>query len=130
MLQVHNKTVYKEFRRYLRNNATPAEVTLWTALKGRQLNNLKFRRQHSVGKYVLDFYCAVKRLAIEVDGPNHAENAIWDSNRTAFLAFYGIRVIRFTNDEVFNDLQNVLIKISNAISEPPPAVETGGGRGR
>ena len=69
--QIHNRPEYKDRRLSLRKKLTAAEATLWNLLKNKQLDGRKFRRQHSVGKYVLDFYCASEHLAIELDGEHH-----------------------------------------------------------
>jgi len=103
---LNNHPDLKTFRRHLRNQLTPAEAKLWDYLKGRKLENRKFRRQHSVGPFILDFYCPVERLGIELDGQPHftAEAVEYDHERDIFLAFYGIRVLRFENHFVFNRL--------------------------
>jgi very-short-patch-repair endonuclease len=102
-----------QFRRKLRNNATSAEAVLWTHLKGSQLLGRKFRRQHSVGHYVLDFYCPAERLAVELDGAQHytAEGLYKDEKRTKYLNGFGVTVIRFANKWVFDDIQYVLGEI-------------------
>jgi len=92
---------------------TPAEARLWTILKNSKLDGRKFRRQHSVGKYILDFYCASEKLAIELDGAGHytgrgIEN---DRERTSFIEQFGINVIRFENKRVFEDEEWVLDNI-------------------
>ena len=93
----------------LRREATDAERSLWKLLRGRQLAGHKFRRQHEFGGFVLDFYCAEVRLAIEVDGGQHfsEEGAARDDERTRFLEANGIRVLRFTNTEVLHELDAV-----------------------
>lgn len=97
----------------LRNNMTEAEQILWEALRKKQLNGMRFRRQHPINKYVLDFYCFKKKLSIELDGKYHAEKAqqFYDEDRTKNLAALGIREIRFSNEEVMNDLKGVLERI-------------------
>jgi len=100
--------------RELRQNQTEAEEFLWQILRNRQLNNLKFRRQHPlrVG-FILDFYCAEAKLGIELDGGYHntAEQQEYDKARTESINEYGINIIRFTNEEVLEDTENVLKKI-------------------
>jgi very-short-patch-repair endonuclease len=118
---------------------TPAEQMLWRALRGGRLQGLKFRRQHGVGQYVLDFYCAAARLAVEVDGSVHddPEQAVRDELRTEQLNAYGRSVLRFRNDEVFRDLDSVLTRIAEAaahrlnptIAEAPPRPALGEGAG-
>jgi very-short-patch-repair endonuclease len=108
--------------RSLRHEATSAEKVLWSALRGRQMAGLKFRRQHPIGQVILDFYCVEKRLAVEVDGAIHLnpEQAAHDADRTDYLAQHGIRVLRFTNDEVERHLPDVLKKIQAACLTPQP----------
>lgn len=88
--------------RQLRREATPAEHRLWSVLRRRGLDGWRFRRQHPVDDYILDFYCPGARLAVEIDGRQHAsEEALrYDDERTRGLAARGIRVLRFTNDDV------------------------------
>lgn len=113
MGQVFNIPQLKEFRRKLRHDRSPAEHILWRYLKGRQLLGLKFRRQHSIGRYIVDFYCPGIRLVVEVDGDSHFEEAQqeWDRVREGFMQQLGIRTIRFRNDEVRLDTQNVLERL-------------------
>jgi very-short-patch-repair endonuclease len=85
---------------------TDAERTLWKALRDRQLDGHKFRRQHPIGPYILDFFCEERRLAIEVDGGQHTAER--DAPRTAWLAGHGIRILRFWNNDVLNNLPGVL----------------------
>jgi very-short-patch-repair endonuclease len=103
---------FKDIRRELRYSQTFAEKLLWNALRAKQLG-VHFRRQHSVGKYILDFYCAAYYLAVELDGAVHASDEAKhrDKIRTQFLSECGIRVIRFSNDEVFADLDEVVRRI-------------------
>ena len=102
-------------RKTLRNCLTPAEAKLWISLKNGKLKGRKFRRQHSMENYVLDFYCPSEKLAIELDGEvhfnDHAREA--DSLRTAYLNSLGIRVLRFENKLVFDDLEWILSVIEN-----------------
>jgi very-short-patch-repair endonuclease len=94
----------------LRRTLTRAEARLWTALRRRDVDGLKFRRQHPIGPYVLDFYCAERRLAVEVDGGVHDndEAVAYDRARTKWLARQGVRVIRCTNEEVRDSLGGVV----------------------
>ena len=98
----------EEAARRLRQQLTPAEDKLWSALRGRQLVGLKFRCQHPVGRFIVDFYCPSCKLVIEVDGDIHTQQKAYDEARTEQLESYGYRVLRFTNEEVLNDLQTVL----------------------
>ena len=96
----------------LRKQMTPAEVKLWNALRDNQLDGAYFRRQHAVGTYILDFYCAKAKLAIEVDGGTHLEQEVYDAERTEWLETEkGIRVIRFTNQDILRDLDQVIESI-------------------
>lgn len=92
----------------LRQPQTPAESKLWARLRDRRLGGFKFRRQHPLGCFVVDFYCAVRRLVVEIDGDSHAEQVEHDAARTEWLEEHGCRVIRFTNREVCNQLDAVL----------------------
>ena len=95
----------------LRQNLTPAEKTLWQALRGGKLGGLKFRRQHPVGKFILDFYCPACQLVIEVDGAIHDAQMEYDAARTDTLTAHGYTVLRFQNEAVINNLETVLAKI-------------------
>jgi very-short-patch-repair endonuclease len=108
--QMNNLPHLKHFRKNLRNNSTSAEATLWLSLKSRQLDGRKFRRQHSIENYILDFYCPSEKINIELDGQGHytEEGKENDSVRDAFLNQFGVKVIRVENREVFENLENVL----------------------
>ncbi|MBB4639562.1 endonuclease domain-containing protein [Longimicrobium terrae] len=107
--------------RVLRQSATPAEQRLWRLLRSRAVNGLKFRRQHPLHGFVLDFYCAEARLCVELDGGIHAEQQDRDELRSAMLHAHGIRVIRFPNEQVFNDLPGVLNQIAHTATATAPA---------
>ncbi|NOQ26442.1 MAG: DUF559 domain-containing protein [Bacteroidales bacterium] len=98
----------------LRKNMTPAEVELWEALKGNKLNGAKFRRQHPISQFIVDFYCHKYRLVIELDGSVHnlEDQKERDQGREAMLKDLGLIVIRFSNMEVKNNLNKVLTTIS------------------
>jgi very-short-patch-repair endonuclease len=115
--QINNLKYLKETRQTLRNNATKAEQFLWNFLKGKQLKNTKFRRQHSVGNFIIDFYCAEKRIAIEIDGSIHERKDVKmnDKEKTETLNFYNIKVLRFTNEDVFDNIVQVLDTIEQNI---------------
>jgi very-short-patch-repair endonuclease len=106
-----------EFALKNRHEPTETEALLWEALKGNAIAKNKFRRQHPIGKYIVDFYCHAKRLAVEIDGGYHltAEQKLYDEYRTAELNQLGIREIRFTNDDVLNDFWGVLEAIWNVL---------------
>ncbi|MEM7063748.1 MAG: DUF559 domain-containing protein [Cyanobacteria bacterium P01_B01_bin.77] len=101
--------------RWLRKHMTVAEQKLWAALKDRQLDGFKFRAQHPVGRFIVDFYCPACHLIIEVDGPIHHAQANYDVARTEQLESHGYEVLRFTNDEVINHLSNVLNTVHQTI---------------
>ena len=103
--------------RELRHGQTPIEERLWRELRSRQLVGMKFRRQHPIGSFIVDFYCADKRLVVEIDGDSHADQIAYDKRRTKWLEDQGYRVIRFTNREVLNQLSAVLEKIMRVCSE-------------
>lgn len=118
--QVYNRPEQKAIRQYLRNNMTPAEVALWKLLRERQVCGLKFRRQFGAGPYVLDFYCPELRLAIELDGAVHdsAEAVVYDRDRTVYLMReFRIRVMRFRNEQVFEEPEWVLEEIKKVLDE-------------
>lgn len=94
----------------LRRRMTPAEQVLWQALRRRELG-IRFRRQHPVGRTILDFYAPACKLVVEVDGPIHAYQRERDEARTKHLEAYGYTVMRITNNEVMNNLGGVLERI-------------------
>ncbi len=113
------------FARELRTHQTDAEGLLWEVLRAKRFFGLKFRRQHSVGRYILDFYCPEKKLNIELDGGQHAEQQAYDTERTKCLEQEGIRVLRFWNNEVLQETEAVLEAIRLAVGmEFPGAAET------
>ncbi len=97
MTILYNKTTLKERRRDLRRNQTEVEKALWGKIRNKNFLELKFFRQYSVGPYIIDFYCPRYRLAIELDGGQHAEekNKSYDDTRTNYLKSVGIEVMRF-----------------------------------
>jgi very-short-patch-repair endonuclease len=117
---IHNKKSLKEKRKHLRNNGTPAEATLWNLLKAKQLEGRKFRRQHSIENFIVDFYCPSEKLAIELDGEHHftEEGLAFDKQRDDKLASLGIRVIRIENEDVFRATEAVLSKIKDCFNHP------------
>ena len=108
--KINNLPYLKTFRKTLRNNLTPAEAKFWKVVQNKNLAGRKFRRQHSVGNYILDFYCPSEKLAIELDGEVHFGDAarVYDYERRLFLEHYGIKVLRFENKLVFEELAWVL----------------------
>lgn len=103
-----------EKARDMRKAITDAEHRLWSVLRGRRLDGCKFRRQHPIGWFIVDFACVERRLIIEVDGAQHAENPA-DERRTRWLESQGWRVIRFWNDEVIENLDGVAERIMRAL---------------
>ena len=105
--------------KYLRRNQTDAERKLWSHLRNRQIVNKKFRRQHAIGNYIVDFVCLETKLVIEIDGGQHLEQMDYDQNRTNYLELLDFRVVRFWNNEVLQEIEAVLNAIYMAISDPP-----------
>lgn len=107
------------FARKLREGQTEPERFLWSILRNRRLAGTKFRRQHPIDPYVLDFYCHDARLAVELDGGQHnsEEGQTYDERRSLFLKRSGIKVLRFWNHEVFEDTESVLDAIAWALSD-------------
>ena len=108
-----------EFARSLRKQSTDAEQRLWTMLRNRQLGGFKFRRQHPLPPYTLDFYCEDAKLCVELDGSQHAQAATGDERRDKFLHDRGIRTLRICNNEVFANLEGVLEAIWSALHDAP-----------
>jgi very-short-patch-repair endonuclease len=94
--------------RGLRRTQSEPEAIVWAALRDRQLHGFKFRRQHPLGAFVVDFYCAEARLVVELDGPSHVGREDYDQRRQSWLEEQGLRVLRFTNDQVRQSLGEVL----------------------
>lgn len=108
--KINNRKYLKTYRKELRNNSTKAESQLWKALQKKQLEGRKFRRQHSLGNYIVDFYCPKERLIVELDGQVHHNfvNEEYDTKRTNYLESLGFKVLRFENHLVFEQLDMVL----------------------
>ena len=122
--QTNRKISQGKLQCSLRNRPTDAEHRLWQCLRGRQLDGCKFRRQHPFGDYILDFACLERKLAVEVDGRQHAEEVAYDTTRTHFLETAGFIVLRFWNNEVFDNLEGVTevilgTLVSRATPSPP-----------
>ena len=112
-LNVNNQPPLRTFRTKLRKDLTPAEATFWNIVKGSKLDGRKFRRQHSVGPYILDFFCPSEKLGVELEGARHfgPHAAVYDEERKLFLQYFGIRVLRFENKMVFDELERTLTRI-------------------
>ncbi len=115
--KIFNKTEYKDRRKTLRHNATQPEQVLWQKLRAKQLG-VKFRRQHGIGHYIVDFYSPEAKLVIELDGDSHfVENAPeYDAIRDAFMAALSLRVIRILNQDVMQNLAGVCEYIQEQIA--------------
>ncbi|HEX8974099.1 MAG TPA: endonuclease domain-containing protein [Patescibacteria group bacterium] len=107
----------KKNSRSLRSNSTPQEIILWSRLKNRNFCGLKFRRQHVISKYIVDFICLEKKIIIELDGSQHKreKDRKYDSARNEYLRSLGFVVLRFWNDEVNQNLEGVLIEIEKCL---------------
>ena len=117
--QIKNIGYLKDRRRELRNNLTPAEATLWNELKSGKLADRKFRRQHSIANYIVDFYCPAEKLIVELDGEVHndAMQSVRDFERDERLKALGNRIIRFENKQMFKDMEGVLRVIADNFRE-------------
>lgn len=106
----------------LRKNMTLSEILLWKKLRDRKIFNTKFRKQHPIGMFIVDFYCHEYKLVIEVDGEVHndKESGEYDLGRSAELNKFGIKVIRFTNDDVIYNIDSVITRILGVITELTP----------
>jgi very-short-patch-repair endonuclease len=113
----NDQSIQKSFRQHLRRRSTQAELALWMNLRHRQLLGYKFRRQHGIGLYILDFYCPALRLAIEVDGASHesVEAKGNDKRRQLVLERLGVRFLRYTDDQVLGNISNVVAAIEGEI---------------
>jgi len=125
-LRVHNSKELVNIRRGLRNNLPRAEILIWKHIKN-SLLGYKFRRQHSIGKYIVDFYCPELKLAIEIDGPIHDEpdKVFRDKEKTNYVLSKNIQIIRIDNKETYTNINRAIEYISSEIekiknSTPPP----------
>jgi very-short-patch-repair endonuclease len=106
-----------ETAKMLRNDMTYHEKLLWERLKGKQICGVRFRRQHPVNFFIADFYCHQVKLVLEVDGEIHKDKIEYDDGRSAEMEKFGIVIIRFTNYEVENSIQNVIKKIETIVND-------------
>jgi very-short-patch-repair endonuclease len=116
---LYNNQSLKHRRQKLRRNAPEPEQKLWYWLRGRNLKGYKFRRQYGVGNYIIDFYCPQLRLGIEIDGDSHFvdfKTRTNDENREKYLLSQSIRILRFTNIEIQENLEEVVNKITKYLS--------------
>ena len=116
--KIFNKKVFKKGRKALRGNSTYAEVFLWQQVKNKKLAGKKFRRQTSIGPYIVDFYCPEEHLIVELDGEVHYndEGVIYDKQRTKYLESLGLKVVRFENQDVLRNTDYVLNKIGKVFN--------------
>jgi len=128
----HSKRPLIEAARELRQRSTEAEKVLWNMLRNRRLGGLKFRRQHQVGPFIVDFFCREKRLVIEADGAPHLDSGgqARDTSRTGILQTHGYTVLRFENQDVVVSPQFVadqILRVANQLRSPLPGGERGQG---
>ena len=125
---------YLDLKRRLRSDMTGPEARLWSRLRARQLQGLKFRRQHGIGPYIVDFYCPEQSLVIEVDGDSHADadQMLKDQLRDRYFQSLGLRVIRYFNDDIVKnldgDLEDLAEKLSSGSTSPCPSLQRRGER--
>ena len=113
----HKRTTPKIFTRAqeLRHNQTKAETKLWAYLRSHRLDGVGFRRQHAIGNYIVDFCAPRQKLIIELDGSQHLELEVYDTERTTFLESKGYRVLRFWNNDVIKNIEGVAKVILDAL---------------
>ena len=119
----HNRIETKVFRQRLRREATPFENDLWLYLRKSSLNGFKFRRQHGIGPYIVDFYCPAARLVVEIDGDSHGtpSGKAKDQERDAYLSTCHVNVLRFSNRDVKENILAVVEKITEVPSHINPS---------
>ncbi|HKQ36390.1 MAG TPA: endonuclease domain-containing protein [Nitrospiraceae bacterium] len=121
-----------DLKRRLRSDMTGPETRLWSRLKARQFQGRKFRRQHGIGAYIVDFYCPEQSLVIEIDGDSHADPAqiVKDKQREKYLQSLGLRVIRYINDDIVKNLDGVLEDLAERLlsgsTSPRPSLRRRG----
>jgi very-short-patch-repair endonuclease len=113
-------SLQKSRARKLRKNLTDVENKLWLQLRDRQLSDVKFRRQHPIGPFIVDFCCVERGLVVELDGSQHAEQNVADERRTRLIERSGYRVLRFWDNEVLSNLYGLLERIREALEDPRP----------
>ncbi len=110
---IHTRKVFNERRKELRRNSTPQEQLLWKIIRNKKLG-VRFERQHSIGPYIVDFYCPEKKLIIEIDGNQHLNNKEYDVERSRYLEHLGYVVLRFWNNDIDKYLDKVLTQIRSS----------------
>jgi len=117
MSNLSKKQISLIHAREMRKSPTEAESLLWRRLRKHQIKDVHFRRQHPIGEYIVDFCAPLKKLVIEVDGGYHASQADFDSERTAYLVCKEYRVLRFSNAEIVENIEQVIRSIKEAIGD-------------
>jgi very-short-patch-repair endonuclease len=114
MTKLFNKTSEKENRRALRNNMPEPEKRIWNRLRAKQIYGYKFRRQYSIGNFIVDFYCPKAKLAVEIDGDSHFtdEQGLFDIARQKYIESKGMHFLRFTNKDITENVAGVLVRIA------------------
>jgi very-short-patch-repair endonuclease len=117
MERIYNNKGVKSLRKELRNNSTPAESAMWELLRAGRLDGTKWRRQYSIGKYIVDFYCPKARLCVELDGDTHftMQGDLYDLERTEYINSLGISILRFENREIWDNPERVLLTIKDSL---------------
>ncbi len=128
MQKILNKLLHKDRRRELRTNQTKTEKILWNFLRKKQIHRIRFCRQFGIGYYIADFYAPSLRLAIEVDGKQHEseDSLIYDNERDNYFRSLNIQVLRFKNEDILDDVENVVRIIKNYIGKlnlPQPSLD-------
>lgn len=115
--RIYNNKGVKSLRKELRNNSTPAESAMWELLRAGRLDGTKWRRQYSIGKYIVDFYCPKARLCVELDGNTHftMQGDLYDLERTEYINSLGISILRFENREIWDNPERVLLTIKDSL---------------
>jgi len=117
----------KEKARNLRRNQTDAELALWQLLRAKRMKGLKFRRQHPIPPYIVDFICTERKLIIEEDGGQHANAVEYDQKRTTFLESKDYTVIRFWNNKILSNIEGVYEVLLKHLEKPIPSTQRGEG---
>lgn len=121
-MRIYNQNRQKKLRRNLKQQQSEPEKILWQRLRARQVNNLKFRRQVGIGRYVADFYCPQTKLVIELDGDSHyyeRKNREYDAQRDLYMKSLGLKVIRFFNTDIIRNIDGVLAVIVEKATTSP-----------
>lgn len=131
MPKIFNNKKQKELRQFLRGQMPTAELILWSYIRGRQVLDFKFRRQESIGRYVVDFYCPRAKLVLEIDGDSHFEKGAkeYDEDRQEQIESLGLKILRFTNTEIYKNIESVVERIEETLQglQPPLAPPLKGG---